>query len=50
MAAAVREASVLAASGELYGVIDAKPVLREQAGGLAVSYGQPTNGGRARFR
>lgn len=49
VAAAVCEASVLAASGELYGVIDAKPVLREQVGELAVSYGQPTNGGRARF-
>ena len=49
VAAAACEAAMLHVSGELYGVIDAKPVLREQVGELAVSYGQPTNGGRARF-
>lgn len=49
VSSAVCEASALAASGELYGVIDAKPVLREQVGEVAISYGQPTNGGRARF-
>lgn len=49
VAAAVCEAAMLHVRGDLYGVIDAKPVLREQVGELAVSYGQPTNGGRARF-
>lgn len=49
VAAAACEAAMLHVSGELYGVIDAKPVLREQVGEIAVSYGQPTNGGRARF-
>ena len=49
VAAAACEAAMLHVSGELYGVIDAKPVLREQVGELAVSYGRPTNGGRARF-
>lgn len=47
--AATCEAAMLAASGELYGVIDAKPVLREQVGAIAVIYGMPSNGGRARF-
>lgn len=49
VAAAACEAAMLHVSGELYGVIDAKPVLREQVGEVAISYGQPTNGGRARF-
>lgn len=49
VAAAVCEAAMLHVSGDLYGVIDAKPVLREQVGEIAVSYGMPSNGGRARF-
>jgi len=49
VAAATCEAAMLHVSGELYGVIDAKPVLREQVGEIAVSYGMPSNGGRARF-
>jgi len=49
VAAATCEAAMLHVSGELYGVIDAKPVLREQMGEIAVSYGMPSNGGRARF-
>lgn len=49
VAAAACEAAALHATGELYGVIDAKPVLREQVGEIAVSYGMPSNGGRARF-
>lgn len=49
VAAAACEAAMLHVSGELYGVIDAKPVLREQVGEIAVSYGMPSNGGRARF-
>ena len=49
VAAATCEAAMLHVSGELYGVIDAKPVLREQVGAIAVSYGMPSNGGRARF-
>ena len=49
VAAATCEAAMLHVSGELYGVIDAKPVLREQVGEIAVIYGMPSNGGRARF-
>lgn len=49
VAAATCEAAMLHVSGELYGVIDAKPVLREQVGAIAVIYGMPSNGGRARF-
>jgi len=49
VAAAVCEAAMLHVRGDLYGVIDAKPVLREHVGEIAVSYGMPSNGGRARF-
>lgn len=49
VAAATCEAAMLHVSGELYGVIDAKPVLRERVGEIAVIYGMPSNGGRARF-
>lgn len=48
--AATCEAAMLHLTGALYATsIDAKPVLREQVGEIAVSYGMPSNGGRARF-
>ena len=49
VAAATCEAAALHISGELYGVIEAQPVLREQVGPIATSYGQPMNGGKPRF-
>lgn len=50
VAAATCEAAMLHLTGALYATsIDAKPVLREQVGEIAVSYAAPVNGGRARF-
>lgn len=50
VAAATCEAAMLHLTGALYATsIDAKPVLSEQVGEIAVSYGMPSNGGRARF-
>lgn len=48
--AAACEAAALSAKGELYqDFISAAPVLREQVGEISVSYGMPSNSGRARF-
>jgi len=50
VAQATCEAAVLHFAGELYqSSIGASAVMREQVGEIAVSYGFPANGGRARF-